>query len=362
MNGIIFKGDSMTDKKIKVGVIGVGIGRVHLEGYRKLAPSVEIHSLCDLNLDRAKTVASEFGAEHVYSDYQEMLADPELDAVSVCTPNAVHAEVALAALQASKHVLCEKPMADTLAHAQQIVAAAERSSKIFMMGMNNRFRGDTRVLKAFIDEGQLGEIYFAKCGWTRRNGIPGFGGWFTTKAMSGGGPLIDIGVHVLDLTLYLMGNPVPVSASGSTYAKFGPRGRGAGGYGYSPERGAAEKYDVEDLATGLVKFENGATLFLEASWASYIHKDQFYSTLLGTEGGADLEPLRIYKDAAGAPVDISPHAPQVGGHEAEVAHFIECIQTNKQPLSTAGQGLHILQILDAIYRSAESGHEIVIAR
>ena len=181
-------------------------------------------------------------------------------------------------------------------------------------------------MKSFITEGQLGDIYYAKCGWTRRNGIPGLGGWFTTKALSGGGPLIDIGVHVLDLTTYLMGNPVARLGVGIDLRPLRPARarRGRLRLRARPEQ-AQKVYDVEDLATGLVKFDNGATLFLEASWASYIAQDQFYSTLLGTEGGADLEPLRVYKDMAGAPVDIAPHAPQIGGHEAEVKHFIECI-------------------------------------
>jgi len=270
--------------------------------------------------------------------------------------------MAVAGLQVGKHVLCEKPMANTLENAQKIVAAANKSEKLFMMGMNNRFRGDTQVLKKMITDGQLGDIYYAKCGWVRRNGIPGFGGWFTTKAESGGGPLIDIGVHLLDVTMYLMGNPVPISASGATYAKFGPRGRGMGSHGLDSDLNAASKYDVEDLATALVKFENGATLFIEASWASYIAREQLYSTLLGTEGGADLDPLRVYKDLSGAPVDITPQFPRVGGHEAEIKHFIECIQQGKQPIATAEQGLHVLQILDAVYRSAQSGKEVIIER
>ena len=175
-----------------------------------------------------------------------------------------------------------------------------------MMGMNNRFRGDTQVLKSFITDGQLGDIYYAKCGWTRRNGIPGLGGWFTTKALSGGGPLIDIGVHVLDLTTYLMGNPVPVSASGSTYAKFGPRGRGAGGYGYAPDPATRSSYDVEDLATGLVKFDNGATLFLEASWASYIAEGPVLLHAAGHRG----------RRGPGAAARLQGHGGRPRGHRA----------------------------------------------
>lgn len=351
-----------SDKKVRVGVVGVGIGRVHLDGYRKLSGSVEIVGICDLREDRARKAAEEFGAKHVFTDYNHLFALDQLDAVSVCTPNAFHAEVALAAIAAGKHVLCEKPMANTLANARQIVDAVRQNDKVFMMGMNNRFRGDTQVLKSFVERGDLGEIYYAKCGWVRRSGIPGFGGWFTTKSLSGGGPLIDIGVHALDVTMYLMGNPAPVSASGATYAKFGPRGLGSGGYGTRPDPDKAKTYDVEDLATGLIKVDNGASLFLEASWASHIEKDRFYSTLHGTEGGADLEPLRIHTTMAGVQADISPHAPNIGGHEAEVAHFIDCIQQGKAPLSTAEQGLHVLQILDAIYRSSETGREIIIER
>jgi predicted dehydrogenase len=355
---------STNEKTLRVAIIGAGIGRAHLSGYKKCA-NVEIAAICDLNEERAKATAEEFGAKHVYTDYVQMLKEATIDAVSVCTPNALHAEIATAALEAGKHVICEKPMADSLAGAEKIVDAARKAQakgQIFMMGMNNRFRGDSQVLKKLIDAGELGDIYFAKCGWIRRNGIPGFGGWFTTKAMSGGGPLIDIGVHVMDLTMYLMGNPTPVSASGSTYAKFGPRGLGQSTWG-APAEGE-KKYDVEDLATGLVKFDNGATLFIEASWASHIKDDFFYSTLLGTEGGAELEPLTVYKAIQGVPADIHPKVPSgiPGGHEGEIIHFVECIREGKQPIPTAEQGLHVLQILDAIYRSAQTGREVIIER
>jgi len=350
-------------KKIRVGVIGAGIGRVHLSGYAKAA-DVDIAAVCDIDEDRARRTATEFGAPASYTDYKKMLAAGDVDAVSVCTPTALHTDIAIDCLAAGKHVICEKPMADTLDAGQRIVSAAESAAtrgQIFMMAMNNRFRAESIVLKTQIEAGELGEIYFAKCGWIRRNGIPGFGGWFTTKAMSGGGPLIDIGVHVMDLAIYLMGNPKPAAVFGSSYAKFGPRGLGGGPWGAPPS--GEKKFDVEDLATGLIKFDNGATLFLEASWASHIKAEKMYLTLMGAEGGADLEPLAIYKEMHGTPVDILPEpsgAP--GGHEAEILHFIDCIRRKRQPLATAEQGLHILQIIDGIYRSAESGHEVVIGK
>ena len=350
-------------QKVRVGVVGLGIGRTHLDGYQQLSDSVEIVGVCDLNEDRVKEVAAEYDVSRKFTDYNELFARNDIDAVSLCVPNNLHAELAVAAVAAGKHVLTEKPMADTLANAQKIVEAARTTDKVFMLGMNNRFREDTQVLKAMINQGDLGEIYFAKCGWTRRNGIPGLGGWFTTKALSGGGPLLDIGVHALDVTTYLMGNPIPVSVSGAVYAKFGPRGRGGSAYGYAPDPSTLKPYTVEDLATALVKFDNGATLFLEASWASYIAKDHFYTSLHGTEGGADLDPFVIYKDMGNAPVDIAPQVTTTGmGHAAEIKHFIECIQQGKPAISTAEQGLHILQILDAVYRSAESGRETIISQ
>ena len=350
---------------VKVAVIGCGIGIEHLECYDVLRPQVEITAVCDLIEARARKQADRFGIRKVYTDYQDLFADKNVDAVSVCVPNDLHAQLSVEALRAGKHVLCEKPMTDTLAHAREIVAAAEQSPQKFMMAMNNRFSGETQLLKTLIDEGRLGEIYFAKTGWTRRCGIPGLGGWFTTKARSGGGPLLDIGVHALDRTVYLMGNPAPVSVSGCAYAKFGPRGKGSSAYGIKPDPASAGAFDVEDLAAGLIKFDNGATLFLEASWASHTEQDNFYTTVLGTEGGADIPDfgrLKVYTDMGGAPVDIVPAVPSISGRQGEINHFVDCIVHDKTPLSTAVQGLHMLQILDALYTSAQTGQEVMIVR
>lgn len=352
-------------KKIGVAVIGCGIGREHLECYHTMQDTVEIVGVCDLVTERAEAQAEKFGIPKFFTDYQALLALPELDAVSVCAPNDLHAEMSIAALAAGKHVLCEKPMTNTLANAEKLVAAVNKSKPLFMMAMNNRFSGETQLLKGMIDAGELGDIYFAKCGWTRRIGIPGLGGWFTTKARSGGGPLLDLGVHALDRTMYLMGNPKPVSVSGASYAKLGPRGRGGSSMGAKPDPEKLNAYEVEDLAAGLIKFDNGATLFLEASWASYTEKETFYTSLLGTEGGADMVgwgTVRVYKDMNGVPVDLHPYPENLSGRQGEINHFIDCIQTGQQPLTTVEQGLHILQILNAIYISAETGHEVVIGQ
>jgi len=343
-------------EQVNVGVVGVGIGHLHIEGYSK-CPEARVLAVCDINEDRAHRVAAEFGVPHVYTDYNEMLRLESIDAVSVCTPNHLHAPVTIAAFEAGKHVICEKPLAMTPEEGKAMVAASKNAGKKFMTAFNNRFRGDTQVLKRFIENGDLGEIYYAKTGWIRRKGIPGMGGWFTTKSMSGGGPLIDIGVHVLDLALWLMGNPKAVSVSGAAYAKFGPRGEGTGTWGIAEKDGL---YDVEDLAAAFIRLDTGATVMLEASWASHIERDVIYTNLVGTKGGADVEPLRIYTDMRGTTVDITPGFPHQSGHEMEIRHFVDCMLNGTEPISTGEHGLEVTRILDATYRSAETGREVIL--
>jgi predicted dehydrogenase len=343
-------------EKIGVGVVGVGIGRLHIQGYMQ-CPEAQVLAVCDINEDRAAHTASEFGIPHVFTNYCEMLSLDGIDAVSVCTPNFLHAPVTIAAFQAGKHVICEKPLAMTPEEGEAMVQAGKEAGKLFMTAFNNRFRGDTQMLKGFIENGELGEIYYAKTGWIRRKGIPGMGGWFTTKSKSGGGPLIDLGVHVLDLALWLMGNPKAVTVSGSAYAKFGVYGQGCGTWGITESGGSC---DVEDLAAGFIRLDTGATVILEASWASHIKQDQIYTSLVGTKGGADVEPFRVYKDMHGAPVDITPSFPNQSGHMMEIRHFVDCIVNGKELISTGEHGLEITRILDAIYKSAETGREIAL--
>ena len=204
---------------IKVGLVGTGITRAHASGYKR-CQDVEMKAICDIDKARAEQFAADFDVKDVYTDYNEMLKDDEIVAVSVGTPNALHAPVAIAAFEAGKHVICEKPLATNAGEGRAMVEAGKKAGKIFMMGFNNRFRGDTQLLKKCIENGDLGDIYYAKTGWLRRKGIPGMGGWFTTKKMSGGGPLIDLGVHVLDLTLWLMGNPAPAAVTGVARAEI----------------------------------------------------------------------------------------------------------------------------------------------
>ncbi|HRU24905.1 MAG TPA: Gfo/Idh/MocA family oxidoreductase [Candidatus Latescibacteria bacterium] len=346
--------DSKPPAPVNVGIIGTGIGGAHFDGYSKLK-NVRVVGLVDVDPARGKSVAERWGVPvaHAFTNHQDLLSLKELDAVSVCTPNYLHAQIAIDALNAGKHVICEKPMAATLAQAKELFNVAKQSDKIFMMGYNNRYRGDTQLLKKYIEAGELGDLYYGKCGWIRRHGAPGPGSWFSTKSMSGGGPLIDLGVHALDLAWWLMGKPKPVSVSASVFNLLMPQ---------EWERlGRPGTMDVEDAAVAHIRFANGAAVLLEVSWLLHTPKESFYCQVMGTKGGASAEPeFRICQDKHGAEVDLTPRAPNIGGHPAEIAHFVQCIRTNTQPLSTAEDGLLVMKMLDAIYRSGESGKAVTI--
>lgn len=342
-------------EQVNVGIIGVGgIGNVHLGAYAK-CPEAKVVAVCDLIEERTERAAAKYDIPKTFKNYKEMLQLPEIDAISICVPNYLHAPMAIDAFEAGKHVICEKPLCINPKDGEAMVEASKKANKKFMTAFNNRFRGDTQTLKRFIEGGELGDIYFGKTGWIRRKGIPGMGSWFTQKAQAGGGPLIDIGVHVLDLALWLMGNPKAVSVTGSTYAMFGCKGEGMGDWGTSEAGGTC---DVEDLACGLIKLDTGATLMLEASWASHIEKDVIFTNLIGTRGGADVDPFRVYKDMHGACVDITPSFPNLSGHEMEIKHWIDCLVNGTKLISTGEHGLEVVRILNAIYKSAATGKEV----
>lgn len=354
---------------IKVGVIGAGNVAVgHLRAYAQ-NPDVEIVAVSDVSTERLAVVAQEFHIRHAFADYRQLLALPDVQAVSVCLPNWLHAPVTIEALGAGKHVLCEKPPALTAADAQRMADAAAASGRILMICFNYRYRNDTRFVKRLIDTGQLGSVYYVKASWLRCAGIPGRkGNWFTRKALSGGGPLIDLGVHLLDLTLWLLGYPRPLSVSASTYAAFGPRGLHY--TGTSPEPCDAP-YEVEDLATAFIRLDNGATLLLETSWAMHTAagRDEYFLHLYGDDGGVEMnvrnycatDTVRVYRDLAGVPVDSAPHALQAGnGHAVAINDFLWCVRENRRPEATPEQGVALMELIEAIYRSAEQKREVLL--
>ncbi len=353
--------------RLRVGVVGLGwAGETHLKSYQQL-PNVQVLALAGLEEDRLASLGEMYNIPHLYPDYEELIMRADLDAVSVCTPNHLHAVIAIAALEHGKHVLCEKPLACSGSEAEEIVQAAVNAHRVLKVVFNHRARHDVQVLKHYLESGELGRIYHAKASWMRRRGIPGLGSWFTKKDMAGGGPLIDLGVHVLDLGLYLLDEPEVVTVSAATYAEFGPHGRG--GRPFDDKMLAGAGYDVEDLATAFIRFADGATLLLEASWAVYRPPgDDFGVTLYGTEGGAAIQvenyswedTLRIYKDVGDTPVEVHPHLRKGEGHLAVVREFVNVIEDGNWSAHVGREGLYRARIIDACYTSACEGREVVL--
>ncbi len=347
---------------MKVGIIGTGnLAELHMKSYKKNS-DVEITAVCDFNLERAKQKADEFGAKEVYQDYKDMLAKSDIDAVSVCTWNNTHAPITIDALNAGKNVLCEKPPALSAQQAMDMEKTAHKNRKLLMYGFVRRFEEKTRLLKQMIDDGDLGEIYYIKTGYLRRLGNPG--GWFAKKEISGGGPLIDLGVHMVDLAMFLMSKPNPVSVFGNTFYKVGNM---AGVKGTSAWKAADFQNninEVEDMANGLIKFENGSSIYLETSWTSHIKKDTTYLEVFGSKGGAVLEPeLEIYTVKNQHLTDFKPIL-KGGGFDfdgcfsAEIDHFTDCVVNGIECTCTAQDGVRIMKVLDAIYASSETGQLI----
>ena len=347
-------------KKLRYGIIGAGgCGQgKHLSSYSLLTDDVEMVAVCDLIPERANAAADRFNMEAAYTDYNEMLREEKLDLVSVATPNDVHAPATIAALKAGCNVHCEKPASLTPALVQSMVDARDASGKKLMIGLNNRFTNWAQFAKKFVEDGGLGEIYHAKCGWKRRRGIPGKGGWFTTKARSGGGPLIDLGVHFIDVTNYIMGFPTPVTVTGETYSKF------ADGQPFNPKASSyTGTYDVEDLAIGMVRYENGCSMELEFSWASNIESEYSYCELYGTKAGLRYSKgvLTIFSQVNGVSVDSTPKlAKDSAWGNAETRYYVDCIRKNKEPLARPEEAVVIMKIITSLYKSAEKHKEVSI--
>lgn len=353
------------DRKVRIGIIGTGgISHSHMGGYKAL-DNVEVYAACDINEKRVKNFAEKYGIERTFTDYNEMLKLKELDAVSVCTWNNIHAQAAIAALKAGKHVLCEKPMALNAQLAEEMERTAKETGKILMVGFVRRFGSDTRIMKDFIDNGHLGDIYYTKASYLRRCGNPG--GWFSDKSRSGGGSLIDLGVHVIDLVRYLMGRPKAVSVTGATFSNIGPRSHIKG-----IDRYKASDYsdfsDVEDMAVAMIKFDNGAVLSVETSFSLNLKEDTGNIELFGTKSGAKMDPnLELYSEMEGYLVDIAPKVSKGSNwfnsiFENEIAHFVDCVANGTECKSPAEDGVELMRILDAVYESARTGREVVIKR
>jgi predicted dehydrogenase len=348
--------------RLGVAVLGAGsIATAHLDAYRQ-QPEAEVVAVWDRHPERAAALAARYGVDQVHPSLDALLADDRVQAVSLCTANASHAELAVAVLQAGRHVLVEKPLATSLAGALEVERAARDSGRVAQVGFVRRFSGNVAALKRFVDAGELGEIYYARATNLRRAGHPG--GWYGDRDCSGGGPLIDIGSHVLDLAWYLMGRPEPVTVSGNTYARLGER-PGVGPRRYrATDTGRASS--VEDLANATIRFGNGASLLLEASYSLHAPEDRLSVSVHGDRGGAEVEPeLRIATERHGVMLNLTPQLDHLSfdldeGFGGELGHFVRSCLGLEPPIAPVADGVAVTRMVEAVYASAAAGREVVL--
>lgn len=356
-----------SEHKLRIGVIGCGAGKFHVEGYAA-EPRVELVALAGMDTARCHEIANLYSIPHVYEDFTELLAHPHIDAVSIAVPNHLHLPIAVAAFEVGKHVLVEKPLARNVEEGEAMVNAAKQAGKILSISFNRRSRHDMQLVQKEFQRGSFGRVYHAKAFWMRRSGIPGLGTWFTNKDQAGGGPLIDLGVHILDMALWLLGNPRVERVSAATYAELGPAGKGQ----WQNSRFAAvpdARYEVEDFATALLRMENGMTLQFDASWAAYTrHTDEFGVSLLGSHGGAEIHvkdyaqsgTLKLFGDIDGVPTVTEPTLLNVHGHGLIIRQFVDSILDGVPANPSGEEGLDRVRLIESIYRSAAEGREIEI--
>ncbi len=357
-------------EKLKIGIIGCGgiANGKHMPSLKKEEARAEMVAFCDLIPERAEKAAADYGVPgaKVYTDYHELLKDGSIDVIHVCTPNRSHCEISVAALEAGKHVMCEKPMAKTTADAKKMLDAAKKSGKKLTIGYQNRFRPECQLMKKAVDRGDLGEVYFAKAHAIRRRAVPTWG-VFLNEYEQGGGPLIDIGTHSLDLTLWMMNNYKPKAVLGQTFKKLGDQEETGNAWGdWDPK-----DFTVEDSAFGFITMENGATIILESSWAlNTLDVGEAECSLCGTKAGVDMKDgVRFNMIDLGRQTIKKPDLNAGGvaffdGNTApDPAHFeahswINAILNDTDPLVLPEQAYAVTQILEAIYTSAATGKAV----
>lgn len=364
-------------KKIKIGIIGCGgiANQKHFPALKKNEELNEIIAFCDVKEERAVKACKEFGAENakVYTDYKELLANTDIDVVHICTPNVSHSEIAIAAFAAKKHVYCEKPMSHNTEEAKKMVEAWKKSGMKFTVGYQNRFRSEVQNLHTSCEQGDLGDIYYGKAHAVRRRGVPTWG-VFMDKEQQGGGPLIDIGTHALDITLWCMNNYEIESVSGSVFYKLGGLKQATEGNLFGPWN--PDTYEVEDSAVGFIKMKNGAAIHLEASWAlNILESREASTTLCGTKAGAEIHSGMshsknelIYNRGKNgqlmeetlSPVGGVAYFGGGGGEEGSIdcKQWLEAVIHDTEPLVKPEEALAVTKVLDAIYKSAKEKKEI----
>ena len=360
--GVDSKTKAFRGKKTRVAMIGCGgICQTHMNAYKEI-PEVEIVACCDILPERLELMKEKWGITKGYTDWNEMLKKEKIDAVDIWTPNGVHCAPAVDAAKAGKHVMVEKPMAMNVAECKKMVAAAKKNNVKLAVGFQQRYHDNVEFLVRARDAGKFGEIKFVKVQALRRRGIPNWG-VFGQKELQGGGPMIDIGVHMIELAHYVMGQPKPVAISGNVWTYLGDK---------KPEAVSIwpdwdyKTYTVEDLAVGQVRFENGAIMQIETSFASHIEKDIQNVTFMGTKGGATFRPAKLFTDLDGTMVTITPdYLPNDDASwdvlfTAKLKHWIDAA-TKGAPLTANGEeGMVVQKILNGLYDAADAGKEIPI--
>lgn len=346
--------------KYRIGIIGAGsVSDAHIKAYI-LSGRAELEAIADIDEKEAKNKANIFGIKKVFSDYEKLL-NLDLDAVSICAPNFLHKEMAIKALASGKHVLCEKPLAINLKEAEEVVTAKEKYNKIFQIGFCHRFRGDSLLLKKMIEREDLGKIYHVIINLTYRRGIPSKGGWFTTKAKSGGGTLVDSAIHFLDLATWLCGSPMAVSVTGATYKAFGHKED----YIYLEMWGEIVPngtFDVEDYACAFIRFDEGLSINLETAWACNM-ENTCEIKLLGDKTGVRIgldEKLKILGQDCGALTSKEIEYRRQDRFLGQANHFLDSIEQNMDPEPSVYVGRDIQRIIEGIYLSSEIRKEIEI--
>ena len=342
-----------------VAVIGAGaIGLNHIESFQK-HPDARVVALAEVSPERGREAADKFGIAELVTDYKPLLERDDIHVISIALPNFLHAPVALEALKAGKNVMIDKPMATNATDAAELVEEAKKQGVLLMVGQNNRMTPQVQTAKQMIDRGDLGSLYHAKTAMTRPSGIPRIGSWFTQTKFAGGGSIYDIGVHALDRCLFLMGEFEAASVSGQTYAQFGPRGIGDGGWGKG-EIDPSKPFDVDDLAIALIKLKSGRTVLLETSWAAYFEHGADYTQVFGSEGGLIVPSMKFThagKDGQGQTTEDAPLLPTMVDPN-RMAHFIDVLQGKAEAFIKPEESLNLQRILDAIYESAKTGAEV----
>ncbi|MCY9667985.1 Gfo/Idh/MocA family oxidoreductase [Paenibacillus alginolyticus] len=349
-------------EKVKVAVIGCGTiaNNEHIPAYMA-NQDAEIKYFCDILKERAETAVKKYGCGKAVKDYHNILNDPELEAVSICTPNHIHASIAIDFLRAGKNVLCEKPAARTYSEVLEMQNAQHQTGKILNIGVVNRFNTGVNIIKKMIENGDLGELYHVCISFRAHRSIPGLGGAFTTKSIAGGGALIDWGVHFLDIVMYCSGDPQPKTVSGQTYCKLG---RDMKNYSYlnmwAGPPTYSGTYDVDDFVTAMIRTE-GPSITLNGAWAQNIGVDEMYIDFLGDKAGIRLQygdGFKIYSAQNGALIESTPKFNVVNQFQNEIDSFLACIKTGEKLPSHIDTAIITAKIIQAIYDSSDNGEEI----